>query len=67
MQQLQDAIDPPLEYLFSTLQNRELVRSDIPVTDLIQTVQDAPFGTDDRLGHGRATVEGNTASAATTY
>ncbi len=36
MRQLQEAIDPPLENLFSTLQIRELVRSDIPVNDLIQ-------------------------------
>jgi AcrR family transcriptional regulator len=36
MRQLQSAIDPPLEYLFSTLQERGLVRLDISRQDLIQ-------------------------------
>lgn len=36
MRQLQDAIDPPLEYLFSALQGRGLIRQDLNRQDLIQ-------------------------------
>ncbi|MGH9583221.1 MAG: TetR/AcrR family transcriptional regulator, partial [Bryobacteraceae bacterium] len=34
--QLQEAIDPPLEHFFSTLQDRGLIREDIDRRDLIQ-------------------------------
>lgn len=36
MQQLQEAIDPPLEQLFSALQERGLIRGDLDRADLIQ-------------------------------
>lgn len=36
MRQLQDAINPPLEYLFSALQGRGLIRQDLDRQDLIQ-------------------------------
>lgn len=36
MRQLQEAINPPLEYLFSALQDRGLIRQDIDRQDLIQ-------------------------------
>ena len=36
MRQLQDAINPPLEYLFSVLQGRGLIRRDLDRQDLIQ-------------------------------
>lgn len=36
MRQLQEAIDPPLEYLFSVLQERGLIRQDLARQDLIQ-------------------------------
>jgi AcrR family transcriptional regulator len=36
MRQLQDAINPPLEYLFSVLEGRGLIRQDLDRQDLIQ-------------------------------
>jgi AcrR family transcriptional regulator len=44
MVEMQKAIDPPLESLFRTLQQRKLVRTDVDLSQLIQTFKTIQLG-----------------------